>query len=188
MPRYGAVVSFILLICMVLTRAAMLKRRGLQAFQFAKTHRSDWCLPPIVAFFIYHLFANAFDWPRLSGPPLITWPWLAWVGLVSCALAVGLFCWGLVSFGASFRVGIDPDSPGQLITTGAFGLTRNPLYVAFALELTGWCLIFPNGLFLAALCGGCWLFHRQILREEAFLRGCYGEEFEAYCRKVRRYV
>ena len=30
--------------------------------------------------------------------------------------------------------------------------------------------------------------HRQILREEAFLKKHYGGEYEEYCRKVRRYL
>ena len=30
--------------------------------------------------------------------------------------------------------------------------------------------------------------HRQILREEIFLRAHYGAEHKAYCRKVRRYL
>ncbi|MDR0305399.1 MAG: hypothetical protein LBI42_01030 [Chitinispirillales bacterium] len=30
--------------------------------------------------------------------------------------------------------------------------------------------------------------HRQVLREEKFLRKHYGEEYENYCRRVRRYL
>lgn len=74
------------------------------------------------------------------------------------------------------------------MTSGAFGISRNPLYVAFAMELTGFFLIVQNLMFLLALLGGFWLFRRQILREEEFLRSHYGEAFEAYCRKVRRYL
>lgn len=188
MPKYGAVAAFLLLIIMVLSRVAMLKRRGLQAFVFAKTHRSDLILPPIVAFVVYHLFANTFDWPRVSSPMLVDVPWLGWIGLVSCVLGLCLFLWGLISFGVSFRVGIDQEHPGNLVTTGAFGFSRNPLYVAFAMELVGFFLIFPNVLFLLCIFGGCWLFRRQILREEEFLKVQYGKEFDEYCRKVRRYL
>lgn len=188
MPQYGSVAAFLLLILMVLCRAAMMKRQGIQALVFAKTHRSDLLLPPIVAFFAYHLFANAFGWPRVSGPYLVEWPWLGWVGLSCCVLGLGLFGWGLLSFGTSFRVGIDQEHPDGLVTTGAFGISRNPLYVAFAMELTGFFFIFPNVLFLVNLLGGFWLFRRQILREEEFLKTHYGESYEAYCQKVRRYL
>lgn len=58
----------------------------------------------------------------------------------------------------------------------------------FALILTGQFLIFPNWVPLIYLVAGVWLFHRQVLREEAFLRGHYGEAYTAYCQRVRRYV
>lgn len=105
MPKYGAVAAFLLLVTMVLCRAAMLKRQGRKVLLFAKTHRGDLLLPPVVAFFIYHLFSNAFGWPVLKTPQLFEQPWLGWVGLLLCALGLGLLCWGLVSFGESFRSG-----------------------------------------------------------------------------------
>lgn len=188
MPKYGAVAAFMLLIAMVLSRVVMMKRRGLKAFVFAKTHRSDLLLPPIVAFFVYHLFANAFGLPKLSGLAFVDWQWLGWVGLIICILGLCLFLWGLISFGMSFRVGIDCENPGELITKGAFGFSRNPLYTAFAMELIGFFLIFPNWIFAVAMFGGFWLFNRQIRREEEFLNEHYGVEYEEYCRKVHRYL
>jgi protein-S-isoprenylcysteine O-methyltransferase Ste14 len=41
---------------------------------------------------------------------------------------------------------------------------------------------------LLYLFAGTWLFHRQVLREEEFMRGQYGEAYAAYRRRVRRYV
>lgn len=188
MPKYGSVIVFCLLVILVLSRVVMLRRLGIQAFVFAKANRSDLLLPPIVAFFVYHLFANVFDLPRLKGFVLFQIPLFEWFGLFSCILGLGLFLWGVISFHKSFRVGIDQECPGNLITTGAFALTRNPLYVAFALELIGFFLIFQNLLFLFALVGGFYLFHRQILREELFLKNYYGKEYETYCQSVHRYI
>ena len=87
-------------------------------------------------------------------------------------LAAGLLLMflSLVSFGRSFRVGIDTDHSDKLVTTGVFGLSRNPIYVAFALILLGEFLIFPNWILLVYMVAGVWLFHRQVLREEAYLR------------------
>jgi protein-S-isoprenylcysteine O-methyltransferase Ste14 len=33
-----------------------------------------------------------------------------------------------------------------------------------------------------------WLFRRQVLREEEYLKKRYGEEYTDYCRRVRRYL
>ena len=86
------------------------------------------------------------------------------------------------------RVGIDADRPDRLITDGAFAFSRNPIYVAFATILIGEFLILPNWLTLIYLGGATWLFHRQVRREESYLRGHYGQAYADYCRRVRRYL
>jgi protein-S-isoprenylcysteine O-methyltransferase Ste14 len=93
-----------------------------------------------------------------------------------------------MSFGRSFRIGIDTDQPDTLITDGIFAFSRNPIYVAFAIILIGEFLIFPNWLTLIYLGAATWLFHRQVLREEDYLRGHYGAAYEDYCHRVRRYL
>lgn len=93
-----------------------------------------------------------------------------------------------MSFGMSFRVGIDTEHPEKLITTGIFACTRNPIYLAFGLVLVGQFLIFSNWILLVYLIAAGWLIHRQVLREEAYLKQHYGEEYLAYCEQVRRYL
>ena len=80
----------------------------------------------------------------------------------------------------SFRVGIDVEQPDRLITTGAFAFSRNSIYVALACVPLRQFLVFPIWITLAHLLGGIWLLHRQVLREEVFLRQHYGGEYEAY--------
>jgi protein-S-isoprenylcysteine O-methyltransferase Ste14 len=48
--------------------------------------------------------------------------------------------------------------------------------------------VFPNWIPLAYLVAGVLLFHRQVLREEEFMREQYGQEYVEYCARVRRYV
>ncbi len=99
-----------------------------------------------------------------------------------------LLLWSLVSFGQSFRVGIDTEHPDKLITSGVFAFSRNPIYTAFAFILIGQFLIFPNWLLLIYLAAGTWLFNRQVIREEDYLKKHYGEEYVEYCNRVRRYL
>ena len=93
-----------------------------------------------------------------------------------------------MSFGKSFRVGIDTQHPKKLVTDGIFTHSRNPIYVAFGFILIGQFLIFPNWILLIYVAAGFWLLHRQILREEEYLRKHYGEEYAQYSRRVRRYL
>src|SRR5262245_24482504 len=68
-----------------------------------------------------------------------------------------------ISFGKSFRVGIDTSRPDKLVTDGIFAYSRNPIYVSGALILTGQFLIWSNWILLIYALAGFWLFHRQVL-------------------------
>ena len=74
------------------------------------------------------------------------------------------------------------------MTTGIFGFSRNPIYVAFWIFLLGQFLVFPNGILLVYLIAATWLFNRQVLREEEYMRNHYGRQYLDYCRRVRRYL
>ena len=113
---------------------------------------------------------------------------IAWLGVFACMLGLVFFVLSMLSFGRSFRVGIDIERPDTLITDGVFAVTRNPIYVAFWMVLLGQFLVFPNWLLFAYLLAATWLFHRQVLREEALLELHYGQLCESYRSRVRRYL
>lgn len=188
MQGYFAVMTIVLMLVMVATRAIMLKREGVEAMQFGKIDKNDFLIPPFALFYFYLVFAAAFHWPTISQQALFQSAAIAWMGMLCCLAGLALLFWTLVSFGRSFRVGIDQDRPDQLITIGSFALSRNPIYVAFAIILLGQFLIFSNVILLIYLAAAAWLFHRQVMREEAFLQQHYGQDYAAYCRRVRRYL
>jgi protein-S-isoprenylcysteine O-methyltransferase Ste14 len=142
----------------------------------------------VALFYFYTVFAAAFGWPLVSGQRFFRSTAIAWVGVGLCVGGVLILLLSLVSFGNSFRVGIDVEKPGRLVTTGIFAVSRNPIYVGFFLFLVGQLLVFPNWVPLCYLVGGTLLFHRQVLREEEFMRKRYGQEYLEYCGRVRRYV
>jgi protein-S-isoprenylcysteine O-methyltransferase Ste14 len=53
-----------------------------------------------------------------------------------------------------------------------------------AMVLIGEFLIFPNWISLICLIAATDLMHRQVLREEEYLKGHYGEAYEQYCRCI----
>ena len=67
-------------------------------------------------------------------------------------------------------------------------MSRNPIYVGFFAFLVGQLLVSPSWIPLISLVAAAALFHRQVLREEEFMRQRYGEEYTDYCSCVRRYV
>ena len=149
--------------------------------------RKDFLIPPFALFFLYVALAGSFGLPQL-GSKLFVSGAAAWAGVGLCMLGLALFLWALISFGRSFRVGIDEEHPGTLVTSGAFSVSRNPIYTAFALILLGVFLIDPNWIILLYLIAGFLLFNRQVLLEEKSLKRIYGEAYLEYCAKVRRYL
>ena len=188
MPGYLAALTIVLMIGMVLARAFVMKSHGIAAFHFGRIDKKDFIIPPFVLFYIYIVLAVAFGWPLPSTQKFFHSRAVSWIGILLCVAGLTFLLWSIVSFGQSFRVGIDTTTPDKLITTGTFAISRNPIYVAFACILIGQFLTFPNWILLACLIAAAWLFNRQILREETYMKAHYGPPYEAYCRQVRRYL
>jgi len=183
-------IAFIVIVSCVVVRTAVLRRRGIRAMVFGETNKSDFILVAILAAILYAATARSLGLPMwgLLLKPFWQSAVPGWVGVAFCALAVITFILTLVSFGTSFRVGIDEKEPAKLVTGGMFAFSRNPLYLGMLFLLTGLFLIHRNLLIVAAAAFFAVMIHRQILREEAFLREQYGAEYADYCRKVRRYI
>src|SRR5499433_642297 len=188
MQKYLAALTIVLLLGMVLIRVFVMRRTGTRAMHFGKIDKTDFLIPPFALFYFYTVFAAAFNLPLVSAQEFFQSEVMAWVGVALCFVGVILLLLSLVSFGRSFRVGIDVDHPDKLVTTGIFAFSRNPIYVGFAFVLLGQFLVFPNWVLLLYLVAGIWLFHRQVLREEEFLSQHYGQEYAEYCNRVRRYL
>jgi len=187
MQQYFGVITFVLLILLVIVRTLSLRRQGIEAMEFGKKDKRDLFIPPFALFYLYLITANAFHLPTIPRQNLFHLRIVSWIGVVTCLFALILFLWTLISFKKSFRVGLVENTSQGLITTGAFAISRNPIYVSFAIMLIGQFLIFPSWILLIYIFVGIITFHRQVLKEEKFLNEQYGKEFDAYFKKVRRY-
>lgn len=75
--------------------------------------------------------------------------------------------------------------PGELITSGPFGICRNPIYasiILFIIPSLG--ILFQSGLILSIAMVLFINFKIAIHGEEVILRRLFGEQYEQYCRKV----
>jgi protein-S-isoprenylcysteine O-methyltransferase Ste14 len=188
MQGYLAALTIVLLLGAVLIRVILLRRTGTRAMHFGRIDKTDFLIPPFALFYFYTVFAAAFNLPSVSTQEFFYSEVISWVGVFLCFGGLVLLLLSLISFGKSFRVGIDVDRSDKLVTTGVFAFSRNPIYVAFGFVLLGQFLVFPNWILLVYLAAGIWLFHRQVLREEDFLGKHYGQEYAEYCNRVRRYL
>lgn len=88
----------------------------------------------------------------------------------------------------SWRIGIDTASKTELITTGLFSISRNPIFFGMILSLIGLFLTTPNTLTVLFLLLGYILIQIQIRLEEEYLTKEHGQVYIDYKQKVRRFI
>jgi protein-S-isoprenylcysteine O-methyltransferase Ste14 len=106
--------------------------------------------------------------------------------LIACAFVIHLL--GLIALGNSWRLGIDEQQPGKLVTKGIYAVCRNPIYIFFDLYFIGTFLINGSLIFLVCAIFTITNLHYQILREEDFLARIHGPAYEAYRARTARYL
>jgi protein-S-isoprenylcysteine O-methyltransferase Ste14 len=123
----------------------------------------------------------------LTRPAAIHLPQI--VGIAVALGGAGIALWCVVTFafvGGGTPVPFDP--PRRLVQTGPYQLVRNPMAIGVALALAGTALFYQSiellvftGLFLLVI-------HLMVVwYEEPTLRRMFGDEYEAYSRRVRRW-
>ena len=96
---------------------------------------------------------------------------------------------GRSSCSAIASAGLVAIQPGHtLVTSGVYGVIRNPSYLGLLINSLGWALAFRSGVgvLLTAL-----LIPPLVARmraEERLLRSQFGDEYEAYCARTSRLI
>ncbi len=82
-----------------------------------------------------------------------------------------------------------PDETSALVTEGVFRLSRNPMYLALLLVLTGWVIFLGNwyGL-LAPMFFVGYINRFQIQPEERILAAKFSDAYSVYRSQVRRWI
>lgn len=117
-------------------------------------------------------------WHVASNPhPL----WIIGQSFIGAGLLLG--GWAVRAAGA-----ITIENPSQLVTTGPYGFTRNPMYIAWTALYVG----------IAFVGNTVWLFvflpfvavvtHLAVRREERSLGCAFGDDYRDYEDDVRRYI
>lgn len=113
---------------------------------------------------------------------------LKFVGLTLMLLAL---VWTIIAQNQmkdSWRIGIDNDMKTELMTSGLFSVSRNPVFLGMIVSLIGLFLITPNAATLLFLILGYVLIQVQIRLEEEHLYRQHGETYLDYLIKVRRLI
>ncbi|MCW9715119.1 methyltransferase family protein [Avibacterium sp. 21-594] len=81
------------------------------------------------------------------------------------------------------------EKTSQLITTGIYAFSRNPMYLSLWLILLSWFLWLGNGLAILGLIFFVLIMNQfQIKQEEQVLLRLFGKTYQQYCQQVRRWI
>jgi protein-S-isoprenylcysteine O-methyltransferase Ste14 len=128
---------------------------------------------------------------QLLLPFPVAFPLALRIGLSLAAALLGL--WMLAgAIGHFRRTGQDPKpwlSTPEVISTGVYQRTRNPMYVGMALVQASIGVAWANGWILAAIPVVLGVVYATAIRhEEAYLERKFGEQYLAYKQRVRRWL
>jgi protein-S-isoprenylcysteine O-methyltransferase Ste14 len=113
---------------------------------------------------------------------------ILWFGVVLFAAGGALRIWPVFVLGHRFS-GLVAIQPGHtLVTSGIYGVIRNPSYLGLLVNSLGWGLAFRSGagVLLTALIIPPLL--ARIHAEERLLRTQFGAEYDAYCARTSRLI
>ena len=113
--------------------------------------------------------------------------YVLWV-LVGLGMFLGIV--SLIQFFTS-KTSMDPRAPqkaSELVVSGIYKISRNPMYLSLLLLLLAWGLYLPNAFnFLLLVFFVAYMNKFQILPEEQALTAKFGKAYEQYVKKVRRW-
>jgi protein-S-isoprenylcysteine O-methyltransferase Ste14 len=115
--------------------------------------------------------------------------WALVLALPLWAVGAAIVGWGVWDFATFGRATPAPiDAPTRLVVRGLYQYTRNPMYVGVLTVLAGWVVLFPVGALVVYTALVATMFQLfVVLYEEPHLRRVFGDEYDAYCARVRRW-
>jgi protein-S-isoprenylcysteine O-methyltransferase Ste14 len=111
-----------------------------------------------------------------------------WVGVVLFTVGCVLRLWPVFVLGKRFSGLVAIQKDHTLVTSGIYGVIRNPSYLGLLITVIGWGLAFRSliGVSLTAVLVPPLI--ARIHAEEAMLRSQFGAEYDAYCARTSRLI
>ena len=113
---------------------------------------------------------------------------LRWAGLVLLHGSLVLVLVAQAQMARSWRVGFDENAKTELVQTGLFRYSRNPVFVGMLLTMLGLFLVLPNALTLLSMVLTWVILQIQVRMEEDYLSKVQGAAYLDYMKRVRRWV
>jgi len=115
--------------------------------------------------------------------------WLQFVGTLMAFAGLGLEFWTLGLFKRAKTSALPWQGDQALVATGAYKVSRNPMYAGMLLLVIGLCLGLGLILSLILIPLGALIIDRVVIRaEERYLAARFGDAYLDYCKTVRRWL
>ncbi len=146
-------------------------------------------IPPAVLVLLYAAMmlglVRVGDWASLSIPAS------EWIAVILALLGSAIIFKAAYSF-LLVKTTVNPLKPELTITLireGVYAISRNPMYLGFALLLLAWGVFLQNMLaILWMLTFMIYMNRFQIVPEERVLGAKFGQLYRQYCVSVRRWL
>ena len=112
---------------------------------------------------------------------------LDYVSAILLLLGIAFVVSAFLYLGSDSRFGVSGDS-GGLRTAGIYRISRNPMYLGFYLVTLASLVSVPHPANVCLGLVGVYVHHRIVLAEERFLHKKHAASYEAYRRRVIRYM
>jgi protein-S-isoprenylcysteine O-methyltransferase Ste14 len=138
---------------------------------------------------IVTISATAPNWMSLLGSlQFLQTSFFKQVGWALLAVSLLFLLVAQAQMGNSWRIGIDENNGTELVSTGLFSFSRNPIFLSMRINLIGLFLVLPNAVTLALVAVGEVLMQVQVRLEEAHLHSLHGAKYMEYRSIVRRWL
>ena len=140
-----------------------------------------------IGLLLIYVPTRVLSWSGIVRPAVMEGPQITGMIIGSSGAVVALWCvFTFAWIGRGTPAPFDP--PRRLVVRGPYRFVRNPMYIGAGLALAGAALFYESASLLAY--GGIFLLAAHVFvvwYEEPTLRRIFGAEYEAYCRRVRRW-
>lgn len=138
-------------------------------------------------FLLIYLPARLLSWSGITRPAAMAGPQIAGAAVTGAGGLLALWCiLAFARIGKGTPAPFDP--PRRLVIRGPYRFVRNPMYIGAGLALAGAALFYESASLLAYAAAFLLAAHFFVMwYEEPVLRRSFGDEYEAYCQRVRRW-
>lgn len=184
-----------LLLVFVLRSVIVWKQIGINPFVFGKTDNAHdyigWVykVMTMITWVSIVLFSFLPEYYSYVNP--ITYLERSFVQLAGVGIFIVAFIWTAIAqyqMSKSWRIGIDYEEKTELVNSGVFSISRNPVFLGVLLSYFGTFLIAPNTLSFSVLLVIFFIIQTQIRLEEEYLENVHKQAYINYRSIVRRWL